>query len=295
MNTFKKRALALSLTLKKLYTDDHAQVVAWWLLEKVTKKTKALLLISSDSLSENQEITLKEWEDLLLIKQYPLQYILETVPFGPLELFVESPILIPRPETEAWCSDVIEMLLPYKNEHLTLLDMCSGSGCIGLWIASTFPNATVYGVDISEQAINLARKNAQHNNVKNIIFIHSDLFTNIPKNITYDIIIANPPYITEQEWLHLEPQVKEWEDKKALVADDNGLALYQKITTQSLHFLNKNTVLNKTFPHIIFEIGQMQAKDVKTILEKSSYTNITVKKDSAGKDRVVFAKIKGFL
>jgi release factor glutamine methyltransferase len=287
MNTIKQRVFALSQNLKLLYTDGHAITIAWWLLEKVTGKNKALLLVGSDSLSDEQEAQLKKWEDLLLNQKYPLQYILETVPFGPLELFVKPPTLIPRPETEQWCADLIEKLKPYKNENLTILDMCTGSGCIALWIAQALPQAIIHAVDISPQAIALSEKNAIHNNIKNITIIESDLFNALDDTIKYDIIISNPPYVTENEWQNLEPQVKVWEDKKALVADDNGLQLYKKITKESKKFLKNETIL-KDVPRIVFEIGNKQAEDVQSILHNEEYTKTEVVKDSADKDRVIY-------
>lgn len=288
MSTIKQRAFITSQNLKTLYTKDHASAVAWWLLEKVTGKSKALLLVTSEALSEPQEKKLQEWENLLVTQKYPLQYILETVPFGPLELFVEPPILIPRPETEEWCAQLIEQLKPYKNEKLTFLDMCTGSGCIALWIAQEFPNATVYAADISEQAIALSKKNALHNKIKNITFVQSDLFKNLPQEVTYDIIISNPPYVTEDEWNVLDPQVQEWEDKKALVADGNGLALYKKIIKSASSFLKKETILSLDMPRIVFEIGHKQANDLQLLLENESF-KVIVKKDFSDKDRIVFA------
>ena len=295
MNTIKQKALLLSQNLKTLYTASHAITVAWWLLEKLTQKNKALLLVSSDSLSEKQETQLKEWEDLLLIKKYPLQYILETIPFGPLELFVKEPTLIPRPETEQWCSDLIELLkkgiessCSTKNDGITILDMCTGSGCIGLWIAKELPCVTVHAVDISKEAIALSQKNALHNAIKNIKIIESDLFKNIPKKTQYDIIISNPPYVTEDEWKTLDPQVKNWEDKKALVADENGLKIYKEIVKEAHIYLKKKTAFNETVPRIVFEIGHTQADVLQSLLDNEGYKKIKVVKDSAGKNRIIY-------
>ena len=166
--------------------------------------------------------------------------------------------------------------------------MCTGSGCIGLWIAKELPCVTVHAVDISKEAIALSQKNALHNAIKNIKIIESDLFKNIPKETQYDIIISNPPYVTEDEWKTLDPQVKNWEDKKALVADENGLKIYKEIVKEAHIYLKKKTAFNETVPRIVFEIGHTQADDIQSLLDNEGYKKIKVVKDSAGKNRIIY-------
>lgn len=266
---------------------ENSQQVALWILEKITGKNSGQLLLQKLDLTEIQEQELTKALDLLVNQQYPLQYYLGTVPFGPLELLIEPPILIPRPETEAWVADLIDQLEPFKNTNLTILDLCSGSGCIGLWIAYQFPHFTVHGVDINPQAIKLAHKNKELLNLQNIIFFQSDLFTGLPSQQKYDLIIANPPYITHTEYQALEPHVKKWESKIALTADNNGLYCYEQIIKQAPRYLNQQKKNN--LPNLIFEIGYQQGYAVMQLLTLNGYKNYEIKKDCAHKDRVVTA------
>ena len=266
---------------------ENPQQVALWILEKITGKNSGQLLLQKLDLTEIQEQELTKALDLLVNQQYPLQYYLGTVPFGPLELLIEPPILIPRPETEAWVADLIDQLESFKNTNLTILDLCSGSGCIGLWIAYQFPHFTVHGVDINPQAIKLAHKNKELLNLQNIIFFQSDLFTGLPNQQKYDLIIANPPYITHTEYQALEPHVKKWESKIALTADNNGLYCYEQIIKQAPHYLKQQKKNN--LPNLIFEIGHQQGYAVTQLLTLNGYKNYEIKKDCAHKDRVVTA------
>lgn len=225
--------------LSVFYGQAHAQVVAWWLLEHVTSKNKAQLLVTQELLSNKEVMLIEQFIKELTVDHKPLQYILGSVDFGPLTLSVAPPTLIPRPETENWVFDLLQKLAPLKNEKLTILDMCTGTGAIGLWLCKALPNARVYAVDIAESALQLAKHNAHINKISNITFMQSDLFGALPQDIKFDLIVSNPPYIADNEWQELEPHVKNWEDKGALVASNNGLFLIEHIIKNSLNFLKK--------------------------------------------------------
>ena len=211
---------------------------AWWMLEALTKMNKAHLITAEHiELSTDQQTTLDEWIYKQVHNHMPLQYILGSVPFDNLDIIVQPPILIPRQETEWWCMHVIYTLKKTHINNLTILDLCSGSGCIGLALADAFPDATVYAVDISPHAVALGQLNAQHNNITNITFIESDLFTALPKDIRFDIIVSNPPYIPDTQWQTLDLSVSQWEDHQALIADDAGLAIIKKIIAQAPQYL----------------------------------------------------------
>lgn len=271
---------ALVTLLEKRYSTEHAKTVAWWLLEKVTKKSRLTLITSNYQLSDDEKKLLDQWLKEHLKDNKPLQYILETVPFGPLELTVAPPVLIPRPETEQWCARVIKNLSRVKNKSFTILDMCTGSGAIGLWLAKEFPKAHIYAVDISEQALRCAENNAQKNNINNVRYIQSDLFSEVAHNLRFDIIFSNPPYVSEDEWKTMNPTITEWEDKKAFVAQNEGLALIQKIIKQSSTFLNQGSPL-------LIEIGHLQGKKVAELFAAHRFTNVHIIQDDAGKDRLV--------
>jgi release factor glutamine methyltransferase len=287
---------------KKLSTQE-----LWWLLEKVTGKSKTQLLTQKElELTGTQEEKLNEFINLRVNGKKPLQYILGSVPFCDLEILVEPPILIPRPETEEWCSWVIEQRPSIhssslkaskntrdenqnkKNIPLKILDLCCGTGCIGLALAKALPNAAITGIDKNPRAIKLSEKNKNHNKIENIKFIESDLFTNIPENTKFDLIVSNPPYIPEKDFKTLSPDVTQWEDKDALVAQDEGLAFYKKIVSTARDFLNPP---QNNLPSIVFEFGINQEDDVKKILEQNNFKNIEVFKDSYNVARWISARL----
>lgn len=177
-----------------------------------------------------------------------------------------------------------------SNQPLTILDLCTGSGCIALAFADAFPHAKVYGTDINEEALELARKNAKHNHISNVTFLHSNLFDAIPKDMQFDLIVANPPYIPDQQWSELELSVKNWEDKNALVAPDNGMALIKKIIEQAPAYLKSNPPL-ESFPiQLAIEIDATQGSILSTYLKNHGYTHVGIIKDLEGKDRVVIGR-----
>jgi len=234
----------------------------------------------------------------LITEKKPLQYILGTVPFGQLEIIVEPPILIPRPETEEWVLWLLERLEPVKNERLHILDIGTGSGAIGLSLANALPNATIIATDIAIEALQLSAKNSEKNNITNFHLIESDLFKNLshpagPKQDRFDLIISNPPYIAPDEWQELDQSVKKWEDKRALLANDQGLAIIDAIIKQAPNFLKPNQLLKKHgINQLYLEIGYQQKENVIALMKAVGYTTIQVFVDMNKKDRVVSGSIK---
>ena len=207
---------------------------AWWTLQFILKMNKAAL-IAQDAvlLSADQRTALAQWLEKLIVHKMPIQYLIGSVPFCDVDILVEAPILIPRPETEEWCGNIIEQLKRLEKQQITILDLCCGSGCIAIALAQALPHATVYAVDISPQAIALTKKNVIHNAVNNVVVIQSDLFSGIA-SIKFDLIVTNPPYIADSEWGSLDESVTQWEDRNALCAPDNGLAIIKEIIDQAL-------------------------------------------------------------
>lgn len=269
------------------------QQTAWWMLEAVTKKNKAYLLAHETiELTVQQQNALNNWIHQQVHQHMPLQYLLGAVPFGDLEVLVEPPILIPRPETEEWCMDLIEQLQKLEDQSISILDLCSGSGCIGLALAHALPHAQVYAVDIAPEAIQLGVMNAQHNDVENITFIESDLFTNIPENTHFDLIVSNPPYIPSQEWQELDLSVTKWEDPVALIADDQGLEVIRRIINQAPSYIKQNTAFAQhDIPQFVMEIDPPQAETVCTLLQDAGFNTVTTKKDLERKERIVMGSM----
>ncbi len=267
----------------------HAHTAAWWLLERLTNQSKLDLMTQTVFEMSKQDIAqLNQWISQHLDEDYPLHYVLGSVPFGPLTISVEPPTLIPRPETEEWMASLLPGFAPIKNEPLKILDIGTGSGCIALWLARELPNATIYAVDVSDSALALAKKNAEQNNISNIIFIKSDLFTLLPQDIKFDCIFSNPPYIAPEDWNELSPTIRKWEDRGALIAGNKGLEILTQLVAHAPYYINQQSILRKhNLASLIVEIGYNQGEDVKQLFTTAGFTRTRILNDFSGHNRVV--------
>lgn len=260
---------------------------AWWMLEHITKKTRAALLHArSSSLSKQELCTIDDWIKKLSCQSMPLSYLIGSVPFLDLTINVVPPILIPRPETEEWVADLVEKMHAFKQNITSILEIGTGSGCIGLTLAKAFPAATVTAIDINPQALKLAQENATLNKINNVHFIQSDLFNNL-NNLKFDLIVSNPPYIDPIHKKTIMPQVLEWEDEKALFANQEGLDLIYKIILSSKKHLHYQPDL----PYqIILEHDHDQQEKIKFFAQKNGFICHN-KKDLFGNFRTSWCKI----
>jgi release factor glutamine methyltransferase len=261
---------------------------AWWMLEAISGRSRAELIAQKTvHLTPEQKTLLQTWINRQVMQHEPLQYLIGSVPFLDLTINVRPPILIPRPETEEWCANLITEFTAYQDQPLHILDLCTGSGCIALAFAQAFRNATVYAVDISLQAINLAQENAKQNNISNVQFIYSDLYTSLNPALKFDLIVSNPPYISKEEWNDLDPSVKEWEDYQALVAQDRGLAIIQTIINQAHIWMKVNSPIRQ----LAIEIGYLQKEPVAALMHKAQLSSVAIVADSAGKPRIARGRV----
>lgn len=291
---------------------EMALEYAWSLLEQATKQSKAQLLTHEQiAVSDAQRMWLEDAVDRIVEQHEPLAYILKSVPFLDLIIEVEPPVLIPRPETEEWVSKIIEHLLTAQRratllpqpgrfnrlltwlqprKPFTILDLCTGSGCIALAFAKAFPKSTVFATDISAQALILAQRNAKRNNISNVVWLNSDLFKNVPPSLrnSVDLIVANPPYISEDAFETLDLSVKNWEDPQALVAPDNGYALIERIIAESSQWLKSGARKAGSPPQLCIEIDASQGKRALRQCE-SRFAQCNIMQDFAQRDRVLVA------
>ena len=289
-NSIKQLIDALKERLSGIYQDpSQAEHVAWWLACYVMKQTKIqLLMLDAIELTREQSDILEKVLDKHINECMPLQYILGFVPFLDLIILVKPPILIPRNETEEWCYNLINNLQHLKNKNFKILDLCTGSGCIALSLAKAFPNAYVDAIDISPAALALAQENATYNNITNVNFFQSDLYSSIPSTTRYDVIVANPPYISFAEYQSLDAMVAHWEDSGALMAENNGLSIINKIIDGAAQYLVlHNEMATLGLPQLFIEIGHLQGSVVKHYMEQAGFKNVCIVKDLARKDRVV--------
>ncbi len=212
----------------------------------------------------------------------PVQYITGKSEFMGLDFSINQGVLIPRCDTEILVEAVINYI---KDRPARIIEIGTGSGCISISIAKFCKNVHITAVDISDKALELARKNAANNSVaERIAFLKSNIFENIDLSQKVDIIISNPPYIKTEEINTLGKNVKDFEPLLALDGGEDGLDFYKEITAKSCNYLVSGGML-------AFEIGYNQRQDVCNIMIKNGFADIICLKDLAGLDRVVY----GFL
>ncbi len=283
----------LQTILSSKYDQQQAAILARQLLSWTLEVSEAFLIAHPDNpvTQEQQDKLFNAVQDHLNTHK-PLQYILGTAPFLSSMIVVRPPTLIPRPETEYWCHFIITLLKKLNRPQLTLLDMCTGSGCVAVALAQAFPEATIYAVDNSPEALALTKENAAQNNCTNIITIQSDLFEALPDSM-FDCIVSNPPYVTQEEWETLEPVVKHWEDPHALVAYDYGLSIIKRIIAEAPRHLKRDPLFaERGVPQLLIEMGETQAENVVSSMKHAGFTP-TVHTDLAGKERFVTGELNG--
>lgn len=259
---------------------ENSTLKAKILLANILNVKKEYLLIHSEE-EIKQEDKIK-YENCIkeLIKGKPLQYITNKQEFMGLDFYVDENVLIPQPDTEILVEKAIEIAeTTQKNK---ILDMCTGSGCIAISLAKKINNAQIIVVDISNNALNVANKNAINNNVENKIkFINSDMFNNIEEK--FDIIVSNPPYIETETINKLGIEVQN-EPHLALDGGIDGLKFYKIIANNAFKYLNENG-------YLLLEIGYNQQNSVTQLLQDiGKYKNIETVKDLGGNYRVVIAR-----
>lgn len=257
---------------------EDATLKARLLLCNIMKVSKEYLVINSNKELDN--IKQKEYLKKLqyLKKHIPLEYITNQKEFMKINFYIDENVLVPRPDTEVTVEEVINYCNNEKNGKAKILDLCTGSGIIAISLAKYLPNCEIIATDISNKALEVAKKNQLNNKVSNIRWIHSNLFSKIYEK--FDIIVSNPPYIKKDVINELEEEVKK-EPIIALDGGEDGLKFYKEILENAKNYLNKNGA-------IFLEIGYDQKKEVIDIVKKY-YGNVKIecKKDLQNKDRMI--------
>ena len=255
---------------------DVKKELIFYLKEKLFLKHKDIYLNKEKIFTDSEDILI---ENFIKKKQegIPLDYILNSTKFYEEEFYVDERVLIPRPETE--------LLVDYINNYdfprkIKILDAGTGSGCIGISIATKNPKFEVYGSDYAIDSLNVAKINKKNLDVANFHLIQADWLCCFDEK-SFDVIISNPPYIAEED-PHLNDL--KHEPYQALVASNHGLGDIQKITQQSTKILKREGML-------IFEHGFNQSNDVKNIFEENGFTNIKLIKDFQNHPRATLGMI----
>jgi release factor glutamine methyltransferase len=268
-----QEALSLGERILGMADIEDAKNDAWWLLEMVCKIDRSFYYMHLDE--ELLEEQVSEYENTLKkrAEHVPLQYIVGETEFMGLKFKVNSNVLIPRQDTET----LVEAALKVIKPGMKVLDLCTGSGCVIISILHNVCEVEGYAVDISKQALLVAKENAKLNEVQ-VTFERSDLFDNVTGE--FDVIVSNPPYIRTEEIAKLMPEVSHFEPIEALDGKDDGLYFYRRIIAQSREYL-------KPDGKIFFEIGYDQGEEVSALLREAGFFGVQIIKDLAHNDRVV--------
>lgn len=273
--------------LSSLYEEQEIESFFYIILEKLHGLKRIDLAINPQTVMDGAH--LKQWKNIVseLKKQRPIQYILGETTFYGLSFLVNENTLIPRPETEELVELIIESTnYELRNTKLKVLDIGTGSGCIAISLAKHLPTSEVYAIDVSEEALATAKKNAELNKVA-IDFISTNILDVITLSAVagldkqFDIIVSNPPYVRNLEKAEIKPNVLEYEPHLALfVEDTDALLFYRKIAELAIKNLNSNGKL-------YFEINQYLGKETIKLLEDFGFRNVELKKDIYGNDRMM--------
>ena len=281
----------LARLFEKEGIEDAAREAAL-LLTELLRISKTKLHSSPPEISE----TMSEEIDSFAARRIhgePMQYIIGHVDFWGLRIYVGKGVLIPRPETELLVEETIRLMRMIARGSgeaaprpvgLSILDLCTGSGCIALALAKEFPLAVVSGIDRSALALAYASRNAEGNEIKNVSFIGGDLFGPLGADAGFDYIISNPPYIRRSDIPGLQKEIG-YEPIDALDGGEDGLDFYRRILTEAPRHLKKDGL-------VILEIGFDQAEDIRRLAQGQGFKDIRFVKDYAGIDRIFVGRFQ---
>lgn len=277
-----REAIRKGMISLKINNIEEPNLKSRLLMQFILNKPRQYLLVH-----DNEELTQEQEKKYLeniekITKGIPLQHITHSQEFMKMNFYVNEDVLIPRADTEILVEEVIE--IAKKINAKKILDLCTGSGAIAVSLAKYIEDSQITAIDISGEALRVAKLNARNNEVEDkITFIKSDLFENVVKE-KYDIIVSNPPYIKKDVIKKLNREVQK-EPNIALDGGYDGLDFYRKIISEGYEYL-------KFKGYLCMEIGYDQKEEVIEIIEKQEkYSNTYSKKDLSGNDRIVVTKV----
>ena len=261
--------------LTQFYSKKEAQNMAFWCIHSISNLSRSEYLLSSNSPLSADTVSFYQSVVSRLKKFEPVQYVLGECEFHGLWLKVSPSCLIPRPETE----ELVHWIL--EHNFSKVLDIGTGSACIPIALAK-HKDAQIMALDISSDALSIAKENAKNNTV-NIHFIEHDIFNDIDLKNSFDLIVSNPPYVLESEKTLINNNVLDYEPHLAIfVSDKDALIYYRRIIDFSKVHLQKEGLL-------FLEINEQKSVEIKELLENNGFENVLIKKDMQGKNRMVKA------
>jgi release factor glutamine methyltransferase len=262
------------------YPDVEARQIAEMIILAKGRISRNDLLIEP-----NVELEIPEFETICdeLRSWRPVQYIVGKADFADMELTVREGVLIPRPETE----ELVDWVAREAKEGARILDVCTGSGCIAIALRRMVPSSEVWAMDISPEALAIARENGAEY-APEVHFVEGDALVDFSaqfKGVMFDAIVSNPPYIPERDRALMRPNVTEHEPDIALfVEDSDPLIFYRAIAQTGRKMLNADG-------HLYFEIYESLVEEMVAMLGREGYTEVTVKEDFRGKPRMICARV----
>ncbi|HEX2867586.1 MAG TPA: peptide chain release factor N(5)-glutamine methyltransferase [Ignavibacteriales bacterium] len=213
----------------------------------------------------------------------PLQYIIGEVEFYGMPFKVNPSVLIPRQETEILIDVIINTL--DKTKPYSILDIGTGTGNIPVVLAKHFPESHLFTIDVSDEAISLAKENAELNHLEEkVTFIKGDILDkNLSLGQTFDVIVSNPPYVSLDQYKDLQPEITRFEPKNAVTDNADGYTFYRTISIRAMELLNGGG-------RLFFEAGQGQSVTVSELMKAAGFKNVTVKKDYLNIERVIYGE-----
>lgn len=300
--TIKEAVAAGTMRLKKCNI-DNADYDSFALFSDITGIDKTYYFMHGDEPVSPKNMQVFDEYISRRCSHEPLQYILGKAWFYGREYAVNENVLIPRADTEVLAEQAIKYAGSIaadkavvtvsdsgsadENIKMHILDMCTGSGCIAITLALETAESHVVAVDLSGEALNVAKENRDKLGAENVSFVQSNLFDELAEYRTgqFDIIVSNPPYIETDVIETLSEEVREFEPAMALDGTKDGLYFYRRITEEAVHFL-------KNGGYLMYEIGYNQGEAVRKIMQAAGFEEIDVIKDYAGLDRVVKGRLQ---
>ncbi|MDT0554295.1 peptide chain release factor N(5)-glutamine methyltransferase [Urechidicola vernalis] len=270
--------------LNSLYPPEEINSFFFLVIENVLNlKRIDFALNPTTTIGDDQTIKLHKIVKKLKL-EIPIQYILGSTEFFGLTFYVNKHVLIPRPETEELVDWIIKSISHSEISNANILDIGTGTGCIPITLAKNILNSNVTAIDVSSEALAVAKENARINKT-NVNFIEQDILASKTFHQKFDIIISNPPYVRELEKKEIKDNVLKNEPHLALFVDnENPLLFYNKIAELAKDSLSENGGL-------FFEINQYLGQETIQLLKEKGYTNIELRKDLNGNDRMIKASL----
>ena len=279
--------------LDDLYDRDEAVGLAWWVAEETTGLSRTQLQFGDKSTAFSSNMQ----EAVERLRHFePIQYIFGHTEWAGLDLKVTPATLIPRPETAELIEKISNFKFQISTAPVRVLDIGTGSGCIAIALKKRHPEWQVCGIDISAEAIEVARENARRNQVEVDFHVADILDFNFKfqiSNFKYDIVISNPPYIRESEKFSMKPNVLEHEPDTALFVPDSDPLLFYRRIADLFSFRQRQTTNDQRPLHLFFEINEAFGQETADMLRREGYTDIQIHQDSYGKDRFVSSRMAG--